>query len=492
MNTTHTFDSLSPKAESTTATSRLLFGSPALLLFLSSVIFTALFYESYGMGMNAAFFTLFLSVYTFFAEYHTKVLSFRVLPALGVITAVAIAWRGTDLSVLASIAVLIFLAGKLSDQKLAAWESALIIGTNVLLSPFSLFIRTLRRLTNLDGKYNRRALHWILPVLFLLVLTALYANASPIFNNLIQKLVVADFAECTLLFLLGLLLTLSFNHSICPEFISKMIRDDGSKSEEAINRSPIMPWAIAIFGANLLLGLVVASDAYYRIVLHNLPSSLTLSEYLHQGVYSLIFSVMLATVFSLIALKHRQIRQNKALFTMSITFLVLNLLFIAQTVARNLSYVNHYGLTELRVLVFAYLLVCSAAIILTFRNVAVHERALTLYRQTGWVVIGLLVFCSLFNWSTIITRYNLSHLPTTTENPDYSYLLSLNDSNLPLLLPHIANMNGSDRIWLDNKLSGYYNFLKEHNGPDLDVRTFVVDHYLTEQYMDAYLNHHSN
>lgn len=91
------------------------------LIFLSTLIFVALFYGTDSMGLNFSILTLFLSIWTWVkTKPRNKTQTFKWLMAMSVASSVAYAWYGDFVSFFAVVSSLSLLRIKMENRHLKA------------------------------------------------------------------------------------------------------------------------------------------------------------------------------------------------------------------------------------------------------------------------------------------------------------------------------------------------------------------------------------
>jgi Domain of unknown function (DUF4153) len=448
----------------------------------SVIIFVLMFYQSYQPGLNWFVYAVAVSLLVYRARKIQASAEFKFIIALSIIAAFAVLWHGSILSVVSSIVVILIMAVLLVEQKLSIWESSFIGVLNLLMSPILSFVRLFQQLQVKSTSNAKIGLQWLIPLTVISLFGVLYYNSSPVFGSLLDRLVWPDAAELFFISFLGILTATTLFAAFCPGIFSRILYSQKASIVTWFKDAHLFAWQITILSLVVLLGFVVVSDVYFRWILNALPSGLTYSEYLHQGVFSLIISVLLASFFGFFVLSNPSFFSNRGIRNGIYAFVGLNALFIIQTAWRNQAYISQYGLTEKRVAVFAYLFICFLAIPITLYGLRNRHTAIFLYRQLGFASIGTLVLCALVNWSIVITGYNLSH-ESNINGIDYSYLLNLDESNLPLLLEHRENLNAEETRRIENKLHWYKSFQKTDPG----FRAFVIDGYILKSQLQPFL-----
>lgn len=146
------------------------------------------------------------------------------------------------------------------------------------------------------------------------------------------------------------------------------------------------------------------------------------SEYssrIHDQINSLIGSIFLAMMVILFYFKGALnfIRNNKTLLLLSKIWLGLNGILVISAAIQNSIYIDALGLTYKRLGVYLFLILCVVGLFYSYQKIKFQKTNFYLIDKMTWAVFYSLIFFSLFNWGSIITRYNL-----TKPNVDLYYL----------------------------------------------------------------------
>ena len=220
----------------------------------------------------------------------------------------------------------------------------------------------------------------------------------------------------------------TFQNEISTEYTDSLQRYLGEKSEYLAT--------IAIAGMLSLLGAVYLINDIYQIatISSDVRSFSDYSEAVHEGVYSLMFSIFLVVL--VISLFFRGVNNftSKIPRNIALIWLLLNCGMIFTTAMKNLDYISYLGLTHKRIGVLFYLLICVASIMLCFIKLVKIKSFWFLIRSSGVSVLFLLVIFFTVNWNKIITDYNLKHIEFS--RLDFEYLYSIGTDTHPALLQY--------------------------------------------------------
>jgi hypothetical protein len=186
---------------------------------------------------------------------------------------------------------------------------------------------------------------------------------------------------------------------------------------------------------NIMLLFLNGLDVANIYITQKLPPGISLSDFVHQAVWSTVFSIVIAV--SLIAWLFRGdlnfSRQGKKIKVLVYLWILQSMIVVINTVVRNYWYVQAYQLTYLRIGVFVFLGLSLGGLVLTYVKLIRYKSAWSLLAGNVQVWFALLIFSSAINWDKAITRYNIRHA-SPTRKPDVGYMLHLSDANLPELV----------------------------------------------------------
>jgi len=179
---------------------------------------------------------------------------------------------------------------------------------------------------------------------------------------------------------------------------------------------------------NGLLLLVNLNDLVYLSLHATIPTDSIYAEYVHQGVYTLILTVLLAIGIFLYYFRGDQhfFAGSRLLLGLSFAWIIQNGVLLAITAGKNHGYVEAYGLTYKRIGVYVYLLATLIGLITTLYKLKHVKSSWFLIRKNAWALYTVLVLSASMNWDQLIVRYNLHQARVL----DVSYLLTLSDAAL--------------------------------------------------------------
>jgi hypothetical protein len=417
------------------------------LLIASAIIFSVLFYQQ-ATGINYLLFTVLITtVIVFFNPNNIKKWQWWYYAALSNICGFAVFYCNSNLSVFASVLSLLVFSGKSFNYK----NSVLI---NLCFSFFSVisssvfvvidYVNFKKQTVASENKKNKKVYFGILIALIIaIVFFALYQQANPLFKEFTKNINLSWisigwclFTVWGFLVIYGLVyyrqLTQISNLDInSNKTIINTIENNEEQKE--INNNTVI--ALALFGLlNVMLVLVNALDVTNLLGSHELPKGVYLSDFVHNAVWSLVFSMIIALGLIMWFFKGdlNFNKQSKTLKLLVYFWILQSAIMVISAMVRNSWYVAEYQLTYLRIGVYVFLSLSLVGLLFTFLKIKQTKSAWYLVRQNFEAWFLILGLCSLINWDKLISDYNIKHAKNI-QVLDKAYLIGLSYANLPEL-----------------------------------------------------------
>jgi hypothetical protein len=286
-----------------------------------------------------------------------------------------------------------------------------------------------------------------IPVMITIIFFFLYRSSNAVFFNYTKNWTL-DFISFGWIFftLLGFLLIYGFYR---PQLISIVQNIEGSmKSEiEKNSSSPNMllgkeislnneylTGTVLLVSLNVLILFVNILDSGYLLFDIGVKD-INLSANVHEGVATLIFSILLAITVILFFLRGQlNFHKSKTLIYLAYLWIIQNILLVLTTAAKNGIYVHEYGLTHLRIAVYIVLILAAFGLALTFVKIAKAKTPWYLIFSNTWALYIILLTSTFFNWGVIITSFNRNWSIENNKPIDLIYLVKDCENNIPELL----------------------------------------------------------
>lgn len=293
----------------------------------------------------------------------------------------------------------------------------------------------------------------LIPILVFALFLALFYGANAPFASLINHLVegVSNlFADLSLnrvlFFLSGFLLIggMIFRHASIG-----LLNREQSKTDQLIRqrRKSIHQFsfialkkehktAIILMGLiNLLLLVNNVLDIQHVWLNFDPQSHGTLTQFVHEGTYFLIASILLSMGIMLYFFRGNLnfLKGNAILKALSYAWIAQNAILVFSVGMRNTHYIAQFALAYKRVGVFIFLLLTLFGLFTLYLKIRDRMSTFYLLKTNAWALYAVMIGMSMVNWDAAIARYNLYHYEQT-QYIDKGFLLTLSDKTLPILM----------------------------------------------------------
>ncbi|AYA38665.1 DUF4173 domain-containing protein [Hymenobacter oligotrophus] len=463
------------------------------LLPVGLLLFDVLFWEQH-LGLNLAVYAL-LAVAVLLASRPRSAWRsgyFRLVLLGTLVSAGAVAWYGSGAAALACSASLLMLWGYANQPPLKQASLALLTGlgaaAEVLAGLPNLLLRALPSRQTKVGRVGWYVRLLAMPLLVLGVFHVLFALANPRYRVLAGE-VWARFAE----WLAKYLAVLSVGHLLfllvglaaaavallrvpAPRlaqweagFAEAVVRRRDGVASFAVRNPDFRRrtfrladlrkeylGAVAVFGlVNLLLLVVNAIDVQWLWFGFRPEGNFNLAQFVHEGTYVLIFSILLAMGIVLWFFRRNLNFYQPGLPLLrwgATVWVVQNAVLAVSVGLRNYYYISHMGLAYKRIGVCFFLLLTLFGLVTILLKIWQRRSAFALVRLNSVAAYLVLLCLALGNWEIWIARYNLT---SGFRQIDYGFLLSMPGRVLPELVRHRATLNRTPSITTAATYSGY-------------------------------------
>jgi hypothetical protein len=434
-----------------------------ILLFFAVVAYSCLFYQQTA-GINFLIFSGLLISFSAVCNPHLIKNRNWQISALGsFLTALMIFWHHSQLAVIAHVSSMILMIGFSCNPATSVYVAALHGFLSLAISYFTNTIQFLIDSTNPKIPKTKTvfafktASMYVVPLTITLVFYALYASANPVFADLIQIPKINISLSLISFTFVGWIMLTGFFY---PYGNEQTVQWDASKSNvlsrikvKLKNKFEAMALklenkkgVILLVMLNALLLFYLIFDFSFILSGKKLPDGMDYSKYVHEGVNTLIFSILLAIGIILYYFRANQnfYSKNQLLVRLTYAWIFQNGLLLLGIIHKNQIYIDQFGLTYKRIGVYVYLLMTLAGLITTFWKVKELKTVWYLLRRNVWIAYIVLIISSLVNWDRVIAEYNIN----TAKVTDVVYLMNLSDTVLPELQSLLNNpkMNLSGQV----------------------------------------------
>jgi hypothetical protein len=432
--------------------------------------YSYLFYQQ-AAGVNYLIFTLILQglILLQTRSWVFRQKSWQITALASLLTGVNVVLVNSGLAVLANVLSLILLAGYSRMPATSIFVTALNSLYSVFTSFFSYILFREKYFPEsagspifaFSGIQFHQATSVGIPVIITAGFLAIYCSASATFSYLVGQIDLSFISISWILFTFtGFWVLFGFFRQLLIEDLTEVDLAAGNtlqrvrKSHYLSFKMPDLKYEyktgfILLILLNLLLLTFNFSDIFF-LTRGELPADIVYSEYLHQGVYMLIFSIVLAIGILLFLFRGNLnfYSRSRPLKMLAFAWMVQNLILVLITLSKNSLYVMEFGLTYKRIGVYTYLTLTIIGLVTSFIKVAAVKNNWFLFRKNAWAAYLVLILASCINWDRFITNHNLSF----TREPDLEYLLSLSDSNFGQVYQFIKAPENKQPVLLQKRV----------------------------------------
>jgi len=407
-----------------------------------AALFTFLF-NGVGIGLNLLLFEV--VAFGALAVLRRLPLKRDVLITVGgsLLTAVLVVLHGSTLAIVMNVLSVVLAMGVVLAPELGALHHGLVLGfSHMLEAPRALWRSMPGAAASVRGITPRGAVTGAMVPLVVLLFVSLYSASNPIFGELVDDFhawIGEPSASLPFVFLLGLglscfLLLLTRNDRLMRWATGKhdaLLPGDAQQSPAL--RAEVRTGIVLLATLNALLLLLNVLDIHH--VWFNFSfTGQYLKQFVHQGTWLLTFSIVLGALIVLYYFRgdlnfHSRNRTIKAL---SYVWLAQNAVLAISVAVRDYWYIHHYALAYKRIGVAFFLLATLVGLALILQKVRRQRSHHFLARWNMLSVYLIALVMSLFDWDTLIARYNVAQ--SEKAFVELNFLATLDDKALPYLI----------------------------------------------------------
>lgn len=412
------------------------------------------------------------------------------------LTGTIVGITGTELNLVTHALCILVLAYTTVNAQLSIFTGTVYAGLSTL---SGLFIAGVNKISNYVTlapveKPNDRSFKWyyiVLPLGVLIVFLVLYRESSGAFMDLTNKIDLSFispqwfiFTFAGFLFLFGLFVQpKEFNF-----FNSEAgIGNDVNAPTKWKSNGFLTTGIILFIMLDFLLAIVNVSDIVYLSVIDINEMDMSYAQLIHQGIGSLIVSLVLAVVFILLWINQRDAnpKLSSVLRIAALIWIAMNLIMLVTNINKNMLYINAYGLTEKRIGVYFFLFIAFLTLLFCAHKILRGKNNMYIYRRFGLVVLTLAIVFNCFNWNRIISSHNIDLYKSGKLSPDANYLLELSPDCLPMIVNYWPILNPTHDTYLNQKLDyTCKRFVAEFE--EKNWRSLTVNNYHTFEKLKKY------
>lgn len=437
------------------------------LLIGATAGYSLLFYEQ-NAGINFLLFSILLLSFLLIRNKDLIQNKKWILTAVCVLfSAVCILIHSSALAIIANVVSLIVLSGLSFNSKTSALFHFGFGVYSVASSFVYMILDGVKRNENKDpdSKKNYKWIGIVLVSMVSILFFLLYKDSNPIFAEY-TKWIHFDILELSWFFFTtgGFFLMYAFlYHKTIPFIENKENSLETQLTERSVDdkrqtRLETEKLSLIVLFTLLNLMLLIINIGDFNTILLNgkLPEGVKHSDFVHNGVASLIFSIIFAIAIIMYFLRNDLNFQkgNRFFKSLVLLWIVQNVLMLLSTCWRNHIYISEYTLTHLRIGVYVWLVLALIGLILTAVKIIYNKSNWFLVRSnfSAWILV--LVLSSSVDWDLNIARYNLKH--KKINEIDFYYLFSLSDTAIPELITFCKEKSKIERFPITKKETGDY------------------------------------
>lgn len=319
------------------------------------------------------------------------------------------------------------------------------------------------------GSFLKKYSMFIIPIIIISLFIIIYRYSNPVFNKLAGNIgeyfgnaFDRIFTNLDLSFLFTFMLGLLLSNFFLLRVTDKNIINDDLFASNDFRRNKrsfrikfnVMGLKnecnIAVFlliTLNLLILVLNVIDVYW--VWFNFEwEGQYLKQFVHEGTYLLILSIIISIALVLYYFRGNLnlYHHNKFLKRLSYVWLLQNAILTISVAIRNFWYIYYFALAYKRIGVIIFLILTIYGLYTVYIKVKDKKSTFYLLRTNAISFYVVLVFASIFNWDTIIAKYNFKHSDRSFVH--LNYLSTLSNKSLPYLdktMPELLFINTSQK-----------------------------------------------
>lgn len=424
-----------------------------LLVILLATIFTAIFYHQ-DIGLNLLIYNLLIIGFVIWQKPEFGFMGWMIT-AGALVTAVFTVVHSSGFVIAMNYISLLLLGGAMVFPQARSLFTFFATAIPKFIAAPILLLRSLINEPGKTGKTGRffLALFYItVPIVVILIFLLLYQGSNPILNNWTGSFATTILSwmenflnnlnhEMIALFIFGTWLALFFLYKGIHEFISpwdqqssdfiELGEKSGSENPMKVNRRMFLRSSLALLiGLNLLI--LIQNILDIRWIWFGFTwNGEYLREFVHGGTYLLILSLLTSVGLTLIIFFNPLEKEKSSVWIrrMGYLWMAQNLILALSVGFRVYWYIHYFALAYLRIGVLIFLLITILGLIVMILKIRDNRSLFNVHRLILAGGYSILILASLFNWDTIIARYNFSHYKQSFVHLDW--ICTLSDKTLP-------------------------------------------------------------
>ncbi|MCT3920675.1 DUF4173 domain-containing protein [Elizabethkingia anophelis] len=399
------------------------------LILLTTFLFVTLFYKE-NMGINMGLFGIVCAVLTCInTPQRNKTRLFFVLFITTILSSAAFVWYGDFSSFLALVSSLILLSFRSKSRKLKTLFILPVFIANffTFLCRFFNFDKWIPK-RNSSGTGQKLLAIILIPAFFVFIFFVVYTYGSDQFANLFTNINWdINFWQLFCLSVLGFFLAFNYWNFVVERLIYKQHSvldnyfNDGAKILKPTYSglgldAERMSGVVTFLLLNVLLVFFIASYNYEQF--YEIPKTpVQLSEETHERVGAVILSIIMVILVIMFYFKSAFNFDPKAKLMQLLAkiWLGLNTVLLFSAMMKNTEYIVNYGFTYKRLGVYAFLILATIGLGITFIKIHKKKTNAFLFNTMFWFFYATILMISFVNWGGIVTRENIKRKDFSAE-----------------------------------------------------------------------------
>ena len=432
-----------------------------IFIFISSIIYTYLLYNQ-GIGVNILLLNLVLIPTLFFSNRNYLKNKLSLLFAAGALISSVFSFvNGHAITVWANIFSLSFLSISINLKQQTIISSLV----HILFSYMTSIAQIVKRFkvkyfseNHENGTLRKRIVIYLSSILVFTLFVILYQASNITFSIFLSQFSLA-FINARVLFFysIGFILIYAFYRprilavlAIYEKFLPLTVTQNQYQNYSFIGNSvteetEFKTGVLMLSLLNGLLLLVNVLDLQFMFGGELLPANISYSEYVHQGIFSLILSIIIAIGIILWYFRGTQnFAQQKTLKVLAYVWIAQNLLMLLSASYKNNLYINEFSLTYKRIGVYVFLIATAAGLLFTLIKLLTKRSNFYLVKANSLAWYVILVMAVPIGWDKMITEFNIYQAQSKGKEPDVAYFWSLSYQAYPALINYEISKYGKD------------------------------------------------
>ncbi|MFC2100615.1 DUF4173 domain-containing protein [Bacteroidota bacterium] len=374
-----------------------------------------------------------------------------------IITSISVIVSYSSLAIAINLIVFFILIGVIIFPDIKSLLNVLGLSTGNIINSHTYFFKSLSETKFKNrklGSYLWKFRIFIIPIAIIIIFLILYRFSNPVFDNLFVKaarfinqylnfLFLHFDPNIILTFLLGMIISIFIFYRTADDHIighDKKALDILIRTRTNVKRkfrfnslkNEVKAAVFLLIVLNIMILVLNIIDINW--VWFNFEwNGQYLKQFVHEGTYLLIFTIVISIVIVLYFFRGNLnfYSKNQFLKYLSYFWLVQNGILTISVAIRNFWYIQYFSLAYKRIGVIIFLILTLYGLFSVLIKVKYKKSAFYLFKTNTYAILVILIISSLFNWDTIIAKYNFRNYERSFVHLDF--LSTLSDKALPYL-----------------------------------------------------------